>query len=83
MYCEQFVPGCVEGNRHLVDNFGAYLPLKSFFLNGVGILGFFAPLAIALGAAFRRWYIASIPFWYLGIALADQGARNLLLIVAG
>ena len=83
MYCEAYIPGCFEANPLLVDSLGKYLPLKFWTANAIMILGTWLPLAGLLAIAFRKWAIASIPFWYLGAIFVEQGTKNLLLIIFG
>lgn len=81
LYCERFVAGCHEASPLLTDAFGKYLPLKYLWMNGVGVLAYWAPFAALLGLAFRCYAIASLPFWYLGAIFGEQGVRNLFLIL--
>lgn len=83
MYCEAYVVGCHEANPLLVDAMGKYLPLKFWLANAVMILGTWLPFAAMLAIAFRKWAIASLPFWYLALVFIEQGTKNLLLIIFG
>jgi len=80
--CEAlYWPICVESNRLLMDVNGHYLPQVAVLLAAVSSMSLAIPLAVAFKIAFKRWSIASLPIWYLGVQFADAGTANLLLIV--
>jgi hypothetical protein len=80
LVCDNWVFGCHESNRMLVDSTGRYLPLTFLKFNALGIASLIGPLAVFLGLAFKRYSLASLPFWYWGMVFAQAGAKNLVLL---
>ena len=80
--CRLWVPGCVEINQFMRDPIThKFILVQAFIVKAFLTVGFLIPVSFILGRAFRSWAVASLPWWYLGLAALAVSVNNILLIL--
>jgi len=80
--CRLWVPGCVELNQFMRDPIThKFILVQALIVKAFLTVGFLIPVSFILGRAFRSWAVASLPWWYLGLAALAVSVNNILLIL--
>mgnify|MGYP001618057290 CR=1 FL=1 len=81
--CPYLMTGCYELNPLLRGPFGQFLLFKWSMLAPVFLLFRYLLPVLFLYAAFRKYWIASLPLWYAGWHAFGVVAGNILVLLSG